>query len=346
MISNFFTLTLLYLLPIVAAVTVADIYQSTLTGTWAESVAVRPNGTVLITRADVPELWAVDPDTTIAQVVKRFQNVTGLMGLTQIKADKYAVVGSEVNISTATVAPGSNSIYIISIDGSQVLVSDPIPIPTAENIDGITTFDEKKEIVLMADSSLGVIYRLDLKTGKYVVLLDNALMDPAPGKTVGVNKLRVVGNYVYFINSSRGLLCSFRVDKKANPLDSVKVIANLTGHVFDDFVVDSDTKVSYIASNADNEIIKVTSKGNATVLANNIAGTTPLGPTSLEFADLEESAIYVTTSGAFKAPVNGSTTAEWGLVKLQLDPEEGGSDDLSDLDDKIEELEEDIEKGE
>jgi hypothetical protein len=58
-----------------------------------ESIAVRPEGSVLITRTDVPELWSIDPLRGDATLIHTFPVVATLEGIVEVRKDIFAIAG-------------------------------------------------------------------------------------------------------------------------------------------------------------------------------------------------------------------------------------------------------------
>lgn len=90
------------------SVTIYDVWQFP-NGTWAENIAVRSNGQLLVTILSSPELYEVDPfGLETPQLLQRFPNATGLLGIVELKEDVFAVVAG--NYSTATLT-STNGLY-------------------------------------------------------------------------------------------------------------------------------------------------------------------------------------------------------------------------------------------
>ncbi|MBE7181550.1 MAG: hypothetical protein INR71_10145, partial [Terriglobus roseus] len=83
--------------------TATTIFQFPDNGSWIENLAVRPNGHILVTRIDVPELWSVDPSAGTASLVHDFAGpgVTSLLGIAAVRRDVYAVVGANQSAAFA-----------------------------------------------------------------------------------------------------------------------------------------------------------------------------------------------------------------------------------------------------
>jgi hypothetical protein len=337
MLPNFFTLAFLPFLHVVASVSISKVYEHTVNGTWAENLAIRPNGKILVTRSDVPELWQVDPSTKTAEMIQRFAFPSGLWGITRLKNDKYAIITNQFPAKNSSLTTPVNQIVLLEIDGDSILQRTPITIRGSEFLNGITTLNADKEVVLMTDSNLGILYRLKIKTGEYEVLLDDPTMDPANGRTTGINGVKVLKNFIYFTSSTQSLFCRVRTDRRGNVIGDVEVVANITGFYLDDFIIDPHSKTAFIATNVDNEILQVTSKGKVTKVAGNFTSGDLAGATAIQFSNDRKDELFVTTSGGSHSLFNMTSTQPWKVVKLKLEglkkgntEEEDSNDDDSD----------------
>lgn len=60
---------------------------------WAENLAVRSNGQLLVTLLDVPEVYQIDPfGSHHTQLIEQIPVAGGLLGITEIQPDVFAIV--------------------------------------------------------------------------------------------------------------------------------------------------------------------------------------------------------------------------------------------------------------
>ena len=87
-------------------------------GSRAENIAVRPNGDLLITRVDVPEIYLINPSSASpnATLLHRFSDKLSTSGIAETAPDTFAVItgNSSLQAGVFTPVPGSFSIYSIS----------------------------------------------------------------------------------------------------------------------------------------------------------------------------------------------------------------------------------------
>lgn len=68
-------------------------------GSWAENLAVRANGKLLVTIYTTPEIYQIDPrGSNEMQLIQEFPIAGGLLGIAEIQPDVFAVVGGNASI--------------------------------------------------------------------------------------------------------------------------------------------------------------------------------------------------------------------------------------------------------
>jgi hypothetical protein len=92
----------------------------------------------------------------------------------------------------------------------------------------------------MADSTLGLVFRLNLNTLVVDVAIDIPEMKKCSEDVLeGINGLRVLGSSLYFTNAYCGILYSLPIFPNGSVNGPVKVLAHTSSpkYIFDDFAV-------------------------------------------------------------------------------------------------------------
>ncbi|KAH8898716.1 hypothetical protein GQ53DRAFT_741971 [Thozetella sp. PMI_491] len=303
-----------------AKLPVSVVYQFPNVGSWVENIAVRPNGHLLVTRTDTPELWEIDPETAAASLLHTFPNVTGLTGIAKVGPDAYAVAGLGVDLQTLGTTPETGAVWRISYCrtkvGTKPAISFVTRIPESGFLNGMAALGSK--YVLIADSQEGVIWRVDVFTGAYVVAADDPALKIATSAAIplGVNGVKVLRNYLYFTSTSQQIFGRFPIDADGKPTSAAEVVAE--GFLQDDFSLAEDS-TAYIQTDPLNTVVEVTSGGVVSTIAGALS--------SLEFAGATASAwdndqvgkvLYVTATGGLASPVNGTAVEPGKILKLTL----------------------------
>jgi hypothetical protein len=97
----------------------------------------------------------------------------------------------------------SNVQMIFSTATCCIIISD---LPKACFLNGMKLLTPGSLYLLIADSALGVVWRLNHLTSKYEIALESPLMQPPTGPILlGINRIHVFDSFVYFTNSFQKL---------------------------------------------------------------------------------------------------------------------------------------------
>lgn len=180
-------------------------------------------------------------------------------------------------------------------------------------------------VVLIADSSLGMLWRVDLATGSYEIASAVAEMQPIPdaGLALGVNGVKVRDGYLYFSNSNHLAVYRIAIDAASGRIaaDAQAELAAtfVTKANIDDFDIDAAGNV-WVASNFDDtvEVFRADGSG-AVVVVGAPTELTVAGDTAVAFgrtAGADKNVVYVSTGGALGNPVNGTVTEPAKVVAI------------------------------
>ncbi|KAJ7203834.1 hypothetical protein GGX14DRAFT_501367, partial [Mycena pura] len=249
-------------------------------GQWLENLAVRPSSKLLITSTVSPTLYTFDPAAANATLdeVFTFPDANGLTGIAEYRPDVYAVVAGELNTTSATAAPGSVVIWSLDFtSGGPPTTRRAARIPQSVLANGLSVVPGDPDLVLAADSVLGLAFEVNVRTGAVRVLIQDAAMTPigpsGPPPALGINGLHVRAGILYFTNSQRGTFS--RV-----PLGSGAVQELGTGD-FDDFTLDGAGR-AWVATSP-GALTRFTRLKNGTWDEEIVVNTVLNGPTSAAF---------------------------------------------------------------
>lgn len=283
-------------------------------GTWAENLAVRANGQILVSRLDTPEILQLDPTGVQAPVtVASWDPATymGCLGISETTPDKFYVVVSGFVNDSFVLTSGVNSIWEIDMTTfacstspskvvSNATISKLADIPTSDFLNGLTTLSPTS--VLAADSYNGWVYRVDTQTGDYIVAVNDTKMKfnsiQNPTVNIGVNGIKIHDGYLYWTNTAIGSLDRIRITDKGVPFGKSEVVVNNVPKA-DDFVFKKDG-VAFIAQNQMDELSVLYPEWSAAkVIAGSNTSTVLAGVTAGRFgrSPTNENILYLTTSG-------------------------------------------------
>ena len=283
-------------------------------GTWVENIAVRPNGNLLVTLVNVPEIWEISPLSNAMEVpprlLHRFDDAESMTGIAEIYPDVFAVVALP------------NFIWEVDFNGLSTVpaVRHLGRIQDAGTLDGMTPLEGAAGQVLITDSRLGLIYRFDTLTGAHEVVLQDDTMSANMdlGLLVGINGLKTYHGYLYYNNSPRRLLCRVGIDTSTGQATgSYETVS--AGGLADDIILGRDG-TCYLAGLEDNVVQRVLPNGTRETIAGSLNSTLVAGATAGAFGRTREdsSILYITTGGATTSPVNGTYVEGGKIVALNI----------------------------
>lgn len=274
--------------------------------TFYENQFVTPNGKILISTLTSNKIYMINPKDSnpTLQVVTTLSAGGRATGIASVQpggdgsmGGTYAVVSGFEN---GWVLDGP-VLNVFSLNGNvQYTIQGPTE-PTLLN--GLIDLPTYPGILLSADSVGGRIIRWNVHTQSFDVAVDDAALDgdysnPANPLPLGVNGIKIRGQYLYFTNTFKGTFGRFPIDNHGNKVGPVEIIVQLPGptgfaNAFDDFVFDRAGN-AYITQHA-TSVIKVTPAGVVTTIAGTGGFTTPImTPTSVGLSS-NEKYLYVTT---------------------------------------------------
>ncbi|KAK4866185.1 hypothetical protein LT330_008526 [Penicillium expansum] len=281
-------------------------------GTWIENIAVRPNGNLLVADLSTAELWEIDPSIpsgpSSAHLVHHFEGAEDADGITELSPDIYAVIAS-------------NSVYTVDLrtheNAPKSVLIAKLP---AGYLNGIAALGDGNAVAI-TDSQLGLIWRLDIRTGNYSVIHQDETMaaNNDMGLLLGVNGLKIVKDYMYYTNSPKRIFCRVRIDiHTGHALGPYEIISHDTRG--DDFAI-GPRGVAYLAGLIDNVVTKVFPNGSHEIIAGSKNSTELMTATSAAFGRRrgDRNVLYITTGGETRLPVNNTSTRGGKIMALSVE---------------------------
>ncbi|PYH94690.1 hypothetical protein BO71DRAFT_379178 [Aspergillus ellipticus CBS 707.79] len=271
--------------------TATPIYQFHGNNTWAENLAIRPSGDILVTRVDVPELWHIHPTTGTGNLLHRFPHATALMGITEISPDVFALAVGNATTTGHPVA-GSWSIWTVDMNSRIPRIKELLAIPDAEWPNGVGRMDGLAGVILVADCVKGVVFKVDVGKRTYEVTLQDPTM--AMENVIGINGVHGYEGHVYYSSTAKRTLYRIPVDHRVRATGPAETVLADTG--VDDFAIAPDGTF-YLMIHAGNQVLKLGRDNEVTVLVGHGNGTDVAGPTGGQVTR-DGRVLYVSTCGA------------------------------------------------
>jgi hypothetical protein len=232
-----------------------------------ENLAVRRDGSILVTAVIQRELWCVPqprPDRAVAPVLlHRFDHLVS--GIAEVTPDVFVV-----NLSDAYTTHES---HLARLDLSRWVPGEPLSSTI------ILTFDARAgglngsclispDVLLVADSFAGLIWRVDLAeqatraTARIWLTHTTMATDPESGvpppPQPGVNGVRynATTGHVYYTSTAQKVFMRVAVDPvSSDPAGDAEFVAAIDNA--DDFCIDGDAGCAYITRHRANTLDRV-----------------------------------------------------------------------------------------
>ena len=279
--------------------------------TWVENLAVRPNGSLLVTIITSPDLYLINPldSDPKAQLIHHFSSSSWLTGITETDPNTYYVVGANATYQSLSPTPGSNNIYRVHfpLRSSPPEINVAATVKEAIFLNGLIALNPTT--LLASDSTLGAVWAIDITTGVSRIVIQDPLMAPAPAfPQLGINGIRLLSNHtLYFTNSAQTLLGTIPINLDGTAAGSAKKIASAPkGTFFDDFALNRYGD-AFLSTQAGDSIAEVRRNGTTEIIAGVVNTTEIAEPTSAQFGRTKDDrdVLYVTTAGGLAFPIDG-----------------------------------------
>ncbi|KAK1992161.1 hypothetical protein LX36DRAFT_704266 [Colletotrichum falcatum] len=303
-------------------------------GFWAENLAVRANGKLLITMiAPYPQVYQLDPlsPNPVPELIATFPNHLAALGIDEIKPDVFAVVANNFTNSARGSTLGSNTVYRVDMrtydTNGEAKVSVLADIPDAVFLNGLTTIKGRPGgKILTADSFNGQILEVDTKTGTSQVWIDDPILHFPAGAIIdlGVNgvRYRQEDGFVYFSVLTRGTLgrvpySPVGIRENSNTTKSIEVLA-AADTILDDFIVAPNGDIYATGAGYNVLYLVKAGSGRLTPILGALDSLTLPGPTAARFGRTKRDChiLYVTTNGGVALPINGTLTEPGKVIAI------------------------------
>jgi len=301
-----------------------------------ENLAVRADGSVLITAVLQKELWFVPGPEPRAEVrpvlVHTFEHMVS--GIVEVFPEVFVICVSD--------AYESHESHLFRVDFTGWTPGDPV------SPELIYTFDERAgglngscligpDVMLVADSFAGFIWRIDLgpdaesATARIWLAHDTMAMDPDSGVAwppqPGVNGVRfgAKSGHLFYTSTAQKVFMRVAVDPKTlDPAGHAEFVAAIDNA--DDFCLDESAGFAYVTRHRANTVDRVPLEPRHGSEVRHIAGDpfneVLVGPSSAAWrrspGDRGRVA-YVTTDGGTTASPDG-VVRNAALLRLELQP--------------------------
>ncbi|KAE8389866.1 hypothetical protein BDV23DRAFT_194032 [Aspergillus alliaceus] len=297
--------------------------------TYLNSIFVRPNGDIYVTtvwpNASIYCISGANTDMPTASLIHTFDEINAATSIVETEPDVLAFVGGKQS-SLGMGIPGTFSVWELDLrpqakGAGAPIIQELVRIPEGGLLAGIEALPGSRTTVLVSDSTMGLVWRVDTRRRRYELAIKDAETMHFPPWAVtpfGINGLHIHNGYLYWSNSYLASVYRIAISKEGYVAPGAKgeLVKRIQAIYLDTFCLgprDNDT--IWGATDADNRLVAITPDGTATFVAGAPDEMTLAGSVAPGFGTLpgDTNTLYIATSGAMVFPVNG-TIVEGGKV--------------------------------
>lgn len=298
-------------------------------GTWIENLAIRSNGLILANLLSAPEIYQVDPTTGAVSLATKIPAATGLLGIAEIEKDVYYVVAGNYSVATLTAKAGTFSVWRVDVNTFKpnktlAKVEKVVDLPQAQFLNGATVLSRREGTLLVADSALGSVFRVNTRSTEVKVVIKDPLFDITPASPVelGLNGLSYRKGELFFTNTNQGLLGKISIQPDGTPKAKAEVLSRGVALV-DDFAVGGKGGY-FVTQDVPNQLSFVPpGGGNASVLVGTNDRPGLKGPTSAAIGKgkgkLGRGGLYIGTNGGALNYLSGNFTVGGTISRVDIE---------------------------
>ncbi|KAI0154667.1 hypothetical protein GGR57DRAFT_466280 [Xylariaceae sp. FL1272] len=266
-----------------------------------ENSYLRSETSLLLTTFANASLYEINPlaESPEANLIAQLPGATALTGIAEVGPDKFAVTGGVRGNLMYT----DETVYLVDFSKKNCTSGGPTisiaaTLPDAVFLNGAASLPSHPETVILADSNLGALWRVNTSSGAVDELAtDPAFEFPANATTaIGINGLKIVGDYLYYTNTAQAVFGRVQIASTGELVGDIETLFTSPGVSWDDLYVAADG-TAYLCQGP-GAVLRVTTDGLSDYAVNN---TELLGPTSIQIS--QDGNLYVTTRGA--TPLSG-----------------------------------------
>lgn len=286
-----------------------------------ENVALRSsNGNLVLSMVTDALIVELNPDGPVPEILANISAAydgapTSATGIVETAPDVFTIAAGK--FQTGPDVPGgivglagSWSVWSLDLRESQAKLNKIVDMPEAEALNSVTILPGDPDYVLISDSGLSVIWKVNTKTGAYLPVLSDPLFGSGPYFSLTLNGIKARGSYLYFANTAQSLYGSIQINTRGTAVNpATPVVSAANGTLFDDFTLDWQGN-AWMAT-LPNMVTKITRDSSVPVV---VAGggddDTLVNPTATIFRGCK---LFITTGG-----MRGTVPKSGGVFAIDL----------------------------
>jgi len=238
-----------------------------------------------------------------------------------VEPDIFCVAAGNFNLQAFSNEAGSYSIWEVDLrdfnQESKAAVTHIMKLPDSGLPNGFALLPSANGTFLFADSEVGAVWKVNVRnrTHEIAIQVDEMKAPPPPDMPLGINGIKIRDGYLYWTNTGKKLFCRIMIDDNWKAVRETEIVARDT--LVDDFTFDKKGN-AWLAQNVLNTVSVVKPDGAVVTAAGKVDQLTVAGGTACQFGRREEDehVLYMTTTGALAAPIDGTQIEGGKLVAI------------------------------
>ena len=294
---------------------IRDIHQFPLT-TYLQDVAVASNGDIYMTTvfpdASIYSVAGATTSTATASLVHKFEDLNAATGIIETQPGIFTfLAGKQSNLGVGI--HGTFGVFELDTTHGKPIITELVHVPDGGLIVSVIPIPGVPNTLLVSDSTLGKVWRVNTITRKYEQVLHDVSMNPPAWAPLpfGVGGIQLHKGYLYFVVCFEALIYRIRFTDDGYPAHGaeVELVLELRSIYIDNFVIGpGDDDTIWAATNADNRLFAIKPGGDVSVVAGAPDELTLAGVVAGAFGRLpgDTNTLYLVTAGGLLNPINGS----------------------------------------
>ncbi|VUC28754.1 unnamed protein product [Clonostachys rosea] len=297
---------------------------------WTDGITIRPSGYALAACIETPHLYLIDlrfnPEDPFSRgkpprIVQEFPDCTSAVNVTRLRgteSEDYAVITAHVDVPNKAIR--DVRIYRVSF-GPDGQLDPPVLSKIADLPDVIFGFGMVQlsdDVLLVADTTKGTIWRVQISTGEPSILYhDPETTLPLSGEAFCMNRVQVAAGHMWYTNTSQARLYRVPIEYINDGADikvtgAPQIVAEGCPHN-DGLVVLQDGSAAYLSSYVLGNLWRVdvdAETGSGEV--NNIVDL--VSPTAMQVVyhpEDEKPTLYIASCGAWSEEQLAGERGKW-----------------------------------
>ncbi|KAL9097001.1 MAG: hypothetical protein Q9165_000965 [Trypethelium subeluteriae] len=260
---------------------------------------------ILATDLSAGEIYLVDPQNPHLgpPVVAQFPKGSCVLGIAEVQDDVFYTQTIVGDVYTFIFQPNTSAFWEVDMrnysEKTPAKVRKIADLPAIGVPNGMTLLSKDEGTVLTADSTRGLIWRINVHTGISEVVFDDPTLKAiaSADPPFGVNGVHAVDSVLYFTSYNQALIAKLPISREGRPTGPVTVISSDVPAA-DDFAIDGHGNI-WLTENVRNTLVRVSPEGQVQTIAGGPNSTALIGPVSAVFGrgPHDHGTLYISTDG-------------------------------------------------